>query len=455
MRASQRELDKLQALAGRCLKNAREWTVRRLRDQGLPTSVTVERTIVVEYGEGSWGTESEVCQASAFQQPGIPSAIRQPSDHLAYGTFLEQLTPLALLVDEMSDLGEPQKEGFMPSLTGPDGIIQRNLAGMCVAYLAGLSDLDIPDPSALERLASELVELCSRKDIARVHQLVISGVLVDEPIDPCNDVRIRALSPSERGSVVERQTAGLSSGPSHHIELAIPGPGSLFNPTALLEVMSTHSKDRPHEEAGLMAAVCLSLYLHGFDLQSMGVVTSFEIPKWASSSIRGNSFPLGRKDLPGEQRTISPNDFATVVELATKIPDFSAESNGHQIALSRVLRGCATPDSGLLDFAIALEAALLGDANSELAYRFALYGALFLAGERSPEETFKRLASLYRIRSKLVHGSRVNDQERRIAEQDAGQLAKAVVLRALEHGWPSKRQLDKKALASQAVSARN
>ncbi len=449
---SRREPNELQALAEHCLEDAREWTVRRLREQGLPTSVTVERTVVIEHDDGSWGSQPEVSQVSALHQPGIPAAIRHPSDHLAYGTFREQLMPLAVLVDEISDLGEAQREGFMPSLTGPDGIIQRSLAGMCVAYLAGLTDLEIPDRSALDRLVNELAELCSRTHIVRVHQLVISGVLVREPISTYKEVRIRALSPSERGAIVERQTAGFSPGPSHHMELAVPGPGSLFNPTALLEVTSSHAKGQPYGQAERIAAVCLSFYLHGFDLQGMGAVTSFELPKWASFGIRGNPFPVGQKDFPGEQRPISPDDFTTIVELAVKIPDFSAESNGHQIALSRVLRGCTTPDSGLLDFAIALEAALLGDANSELAFRFALYGALFLAGERQPEETFKRLARLYRIRSKLVHGSRVREEERRTAEDDAGQLARAVIRRALEHGWPSKKHLDQLALVVQACN---
>jgi Apea-like HEPN len=114
------------------------------------------------------------------------------------------------------------------------------------------------------------------------------------------------------------------------------------------------------------------------------------------------------------------------------------EGSSKEIVLYRVLRGCGMhwQQSGFLDFAIALEAALLSGTTSEHSYRFSLYGALFLRDGRDPRRTFDQLHNIYMVRSKLVHGSRVNATHRIAAEADAAELALAVVRKAVETGWP-------------------
>lgn len=334
----------------------------------------------------------------------------------------------------------------MPAMTGTEGIIHRNLAGLCVAYLAGLSDLAVPDPEVLARLAGELVEVCSRTHVRRVQQLIVAGVRPSGRLEGPHGVRLRGLTATERGALMARQLAGTERGPADEGELAIPGPGALFNPTAVIEVVSDVPKGAPRGPNSRMAGMCLAFFLSGFSVEGLGWVSTLELPRWASSGTTSQPFALGQRSWPGESRPITAPEFEAVVELAERIPDFSAEANGQEIALSRVLRGCAGPDSGLLDFSIALEAALLGDASTELAYRFALFGALFLAEELDPTVTFKRLSSVYRIRSKLVHGSHVPESERQAAEHDAGELAKAVVRRAVEKGWPSRKRLEREVL---------
>ena len=125
-----------------------------------------------------------------------------------------------------------------------------------------------------------------------------------------------------------------------------------------------------------------------------------------------------------------------------------SEASNHEIALYRTLRGLGMhwQESGFLDFAIALEAALLQGVETELSYRFALYGALFLQDERVPEETFKQLRDVYTTRSKLVHGSKVDAAKREQAIIDARDITKAIMLKAIENGWPNKGQLDRRAL---------
>lgn len=101
--------------------------------------------------------------------------------------------------------------------------------------------------------------------------------------------------------------------------------------------------------------------------------------------------------------------------------------------------------AGFLDCVIALEAALLGGVDSELSYRFSLYGALFLAETRDVDDTFARLRNVYDVRSRLVHGSPVKLAKREAATNDAQEFARAIVLKSVESGWPDTKDLDAQA----------
>ena len=57
-------------------------------------------------------------------------------------------------------------------------------------------------------------------------------------------------------------------------------------------------------------------------------------------------------------------------------------------------------------------------------------------------ETFKRLKSICEVRSKLVHGDSVDKEKVATANADAPLLAKAVLRKAVEQGWPSQQTLD-------------
>ena len=121
--------------------------------------------------------------------------------------------------------------------------------------------------------------------------------------------------------------------------------------------------------------------------------------------------------------------FDAVVDFAYENPDFAeSESNHQEIALHRTLRACmTTQQAGFLDFATALGAALLSGIRDELAYRFCLYGSLFLGGERDPHESFEKLKNIYDVRSKVVHGSPIKEKERTAANIAAADLACAVI----------------------------
>jgi hypothetical protein len=87
---------------------------------------------------------------------------------------------------------------------------------------------------------------------------------------------------------------------------------------------------------------------------------------------------------------------------------------------------------------------LLSGATTELAYRFRLYGAL--ADILDPQETFRRLQNIYDARSKLVHGGSITREKLVAAQADAASLARTVIRKAVEHGWPDGQSLDAKAV---------
>jgi hypothetical protein len=142
----------------------------------------------------------------------------------------------------------------------------------------------------------------------------------------------------------------------------------------------------------------------------------------------------------GASLTLDEAQFHSAIDLAHEMSDFSTEERTpHDIALSRLLRACgAAPMApSFLDYAVALEAALLSGSNGELSFRFALYGALFLSPERETIDTYEKLKRIYKHRSNLIHGNVIKTAELHAIQTDAADLAKAVVLKSLRQGWPN------------------
>jgi hypothetical protein len=220
-------------------------------------------------------------------------------------------------------------------------------------------------------------------------------------------------------------------------------------PTSLLETTSTRPRAEAADTSTLLRRVVLALFLHNFDLGSAGAVVNFDQPMWMAQSSQHQPLPVAEK-WAAPDSALTQESFRSVVDLAYKTPDFSeSETSRRDIILDRTFRGCGTgAGPGFLDFVIALEAALLGGAKTELAYRFSLYGALFLGADREPSITFDQLHRIYKVRSDLVHGTPPKPQAQEAAIRDAADLARAVTRRAIQHGWPQAKQLDKMALTS-------
>jgi hypothetical protein len=448
------------ALLRASLEAVRLETLRRLEEKGLPTSVTVDRPTIVPQPPGrppmsdrvdsqvaprGLGLQlaSEPVTVSSLHRADIARTIEDGGGKYFYHSFHEQLLSLAEHLDEATDLGAP--ENYKPE-SGPGAIVDRYLSGLARFYLLSLRDVRQGEGELLDRLATELEMLCDRSTVYIVKQLVLTGLEPSEALLPSRqNVYLRRLSPRERGDAYE---AFAPHEPEiRHPDLFLPRTDYGFRPpTAILEIREQRTR-KPYISKQLFTRLALAFYLLGFRMQTMGVTTSHTEPKWGRSAagtgrfiVDNSSYDIMAKD------TISQAEFDEIVDLAHRMEPFENEQTGRHIALSRVLRGCATPDTGLLDFTIALEAALLGGTNSELSYRFSLYGAVFLREERDAAETYKQMKNIYEIRSKLVHGSKTDTDVRGKAQRDAAELAKAVIKKAILDGWPDRRHLDELAL---------
>lgn len=431
------------------LEAARAEVVRRLRGKGLPLSLETLQTEIIDNADHTgWQSVSFKAQVSGLNDHRALGEVRDESVRFSRLGLRHQLEELALNLARETDLGNPRPDGALPNQTGVDAVLVRYLAPLALHYLLLLPDLGVGDEDLAQRLGSELECLAVQRTITRVHQLAIGGVRTTRLLTHRN-ASVRPLSPLERGIVAENEGLFGATWPIRGTDLVPPLPFAHFVPTALLEVRTTRPREQAVDTSSLLHRVALAFFLRNLDLSSAGTVVVFDQPVWMLQGYSHEPFPVTKKLFTGSARTLSDEDLKAVVDLAHQMPDFTgSDSNRKEIVLDRVLRGSGVwpPDSGFLDFATALEAALLGGSRSELAYRFSLYGALFLREERDPSDTFRRLRNVYQVRSDLVHGSPVKPQARAEAVRDSAELGKAVVRRAVEGGWPNADVLDGVAL---------
>ena len=88
----------------------------------------------------------------------------------------------------------------------------------------------------------------------------------------------------------------------------------------------------------------------------------------------------------------------------------------------------------LIDCMIAAESLYLDDDKNELSYRLAINGAMWSDSVEIPkEEIFKILKKAYTFRSKIVHGSFVNNEQLNNIHHQARKIIKLGVVKAFNH----------------------
>jgi len=437
---------RLAELVQEALHNARAEVARRLQVAELPLSVKIRRTLI-EPSEGTgWQSRQEEIQVGTIHLDQIFYGIADTSVPNRLLGLRDQLQPLADYLDDITDLGSrPWPTGLGGE--GAEGVLSRFLVPMAHYYLLALKDLGEDNPTLIERMSDELQQLIRQKDIYRRWQIAIDGLAVPETYKH-RDVSLRPLTPTERGVLAESQLMDRRDQGVPGSDFEPPARFTIAVPSTLLEITTKRTPAQQWDSSSLPNRIVLALFLSDFEIGGTGVITGFELPRWAAFGVSHGPFPLAERTI-SELKPISQGDFEAIVNLAYKIPEFGGtEGNSREIALYRLLRACGMHwhESGFLDFAIALEAALLGSTQTELAYRFSLYGALFLKDRFEPRDTMRRLKQIYTLRSNLVHGGRVKPPELHAATLDAAALAKAIIRQAVESGWPDPKALDAAAL---------
>ena len=336
------------------LEAARVEVERRLVEAELPSSISTTRLVMSTDGSGgAWETHS----SSSLNSFNVLVGVKDGSVQFFVLGLREQLEPLAVYLSENSDLGGARETGLLPTLTGVDGVLSRVLVPLTLHYLRSLEDVKTPDKTLVSSLVADLYTLATARTVSTTKQLGLGGVRVDSEYRH-RAMRIRPLTGVEMGSYASDQ--GSTGGPSLEppAQFQVPRTISNFIPTAVVEADEEWAlEDKTHHSA-VMHRFILACFLSGVDVDTTGVVVSFENPRSASSGSSHSPFPVGSRQFSHGLKILGEDGFQAIVELAEKIPDFGpAEQTREDIVFHRLLQGLDDEESGFLDLVISLESA--------------------------------------------------------------------------------------------------
>jgi hypothetical protein len=448
------DVDRLRLLIRESLESVRTTVTQRLRDSDWPTSLPTTVPVVELGPAGLHKTNLESRQMASVNSHEIAKSISPEGIPWDLG-IADKLLTLAQFLDETTDLANRKEIAptTLPITTPQDMIIKTYLEPMSRRYLYSLADLACPDDRAIDDLTKEFEDVITDPLPRHRFQIHLSGLLVNETIRDGN-VTLRPLTKSELGFLSELLYPNPTQAVMLERDLLLPFSLKMSLPTCLIEVEL--AVDRPFQDgfgdADILHRFVLACSLCGINVGGTGLMMASRYPRWIGlgGTLSMPSPVFGRfVSNPVEMDQVY---FAELMKLARRMPILSESSNTQgAIALYRALRGFMAPfgeGDGFLDFAVALEAALLSKENSELSFKFALYGAALLRRTQLPEETFAKLRKVYQMRSKLVHGIKYSVSERAEAGSLAKELCQNVLLEVLDVGWPDENEIRRLMLES-------
>ncbi|CAL9618737.1 hypothetical protein SUDANB95_05764 [Actinosynnema sp. ALI-1.44] len=432
-----------EALRSLFLKSASTAT-KALINKGVSTKVIASRSLVAHGGK-SWSSEVERFQINVLQldfnrliqlSPLFDDAIRADlttcghllaSDftvneiHLQYGpgNLPPYFSELPVSTENADDGTRYAWQVVFPALRH---------------HLMNLSAVDDADEADAEKFARDVLQFADAGTIRQRTTVALAGVTVDGNFTYTEDNAtfiLRALSPIEVGTVLDSVSPLMTLS------------GTL--PSAALEVHETVGPQivmgiEPLVEKRWMAAIRLA----GHSIHPGRSTVSFS-PDWIYASVGRLPLPLILRNTK-RNTEVDRADFRTICNTYLKLRTLNLQrpNSTRSLAIHRFSLGMEREQDvdALLDYVIALEAVLLpydpDTRHGDISYRFRIHGAYYLAndlGER--REIFKQLQDLYTVRSALVHGGKYPDpNEITTAKEAAERLARAVLVKALAHGFP-------------------
>lgn len=304
-------------------------------------------------------------------------------------------------------------------------------------HLAALPSLDAVVADDGRRFAVDVLRVAMADHLAYRVRAPLGGLDIRGPSGTTltgDEGTVRRLSGIERGSLLKDWGVG-SAGAGAFIAL----------PLVALELPVSAPRDRQNPDVReTVAKWLLALQLNGY--YPSGYAAYFRPdPSWVMPI--SMSIPLTLPYQPRKWSSISPAAFEHIQATVAQLKGYkvSEPTSPRDLALHRFYLGNGRSNAvdAVLDFVIALESLLLPydeDArHAELGYRFRLHGARYLARTRNERrEISRQLASLYGLRSRLVHGSGYpTPTEIGAGRVSAETFARRGLLQAVRDGFPT------------------
>lgn len=308
-------------------------------------------------------------------------------------------------------------------------------------YVSHLKSLNDDDPALLDSLANDLIAFAAAEEHTILISVPLWGISGAETVTVGNIV-LRPISSEEAGYLMATSDHSHEKLPNERFHVRDLGSGA---ETHVLELRSKSKKASDIDMGFQWRKVLLAFQLTGIKLGGPGFAFAWREPEWVSFGILRS--PAEMAPYPGtEPVRVSETDLVEIARISEKIRDSAVRTptDYRGTAMRRFAMGMGRRlrEDAFIDWVICLEGLLLpaGRYHAELRYRFSLNGAVYLENKAENRLTLrKRLAELYDLRSSLVHGGSkgLDHDEVKRAADEAFNLARTGLLKALHEGWPT------------------
>jgi hypothetical protein len=317
-------------------------------------------------------------------------------------------------------------------------------------HLAALPSVTDADEAAASSFADDVLKV-AHDDRLRYRLVVpLNGLTLDSPNGrfTAEGVSIRPVSDRERGEWLDER-GGMSQ--------AFLQGGDIAFPEVAIELEDSSQRDAAFDtNPGPVPSLVGALQLQGHWVAGRFYRVQSD-PTWLLP-LRQN-LPLNVPGIVEGRSVLTAEGFAASLATARVLAGYGITQprSPKDLSLHRFFAGVARQGASdflpggadrnatdaVLDFTIALEALLLPyDENArhgDLSYRFRMHGAHFLADDPAQRAALvRKLGGIYEMRSRLVHGGKYPSlDEIKTARDDARELARRGLLRAVEKGFPT------------------
>jgi len=265
---------------------------------------------------------------------------------------------------------------------------------------------DLNQPSAQSLLGEFAENVVDKTGSTRYRDVILSLDIADAAIVLEEGVVLRPINEEELWDF----GSGTFSSPPFSLQLS---PSTNW---CILDIQVKHPLDDSNNISSrlyaLRNAVVANLAMAAvpsFTLIPIGMTAKFG-PNATGTSTHGSRMPSQFGPFPAMVTvSIDPTARQQLQEIWPKVKEVTLSTSHYlSLPLRRLVDGLSRTrlDDRIVDYAIGLEALLLGDSkNDELSYRFRLRGAMVLAevGE-DRHQAFQNLKDFYNARSTIVHG---------------------------------------------------